>query len=58
MKVKWKILFTSTILWLSGEIYLNLAGLDEFADYSQFLENRIDWSSVVTNLIRVNSVAA
>lgn len=30
-----------------GEIYLNLSGLDEFADYSQFLQEQ---SSLLANV--------
>ncbi|VEP11701.1 conserved hypothetical protein [Hyella patelloides LEGE 07179] len=38
MKVRWKILLTSMTMWLIGEISLNLVGLDEFADYGEFLQ--------------------
>ena len=40
MKVKWKILLTSMTMWLLGEVTLNLVGLDEVADYSEFLQDK------------------
>lgn len=40
MNIRWKILCTSFILWLVGEISLNLVGLDEYADYGEFLQNK------------------
>ena len=40
MKVRWKILLTSITIWIVEEISLNLVGLDDFADYTQFLEDR------------------
>ena len=40
MRVRWKILLASMIMWLVGEVSLNLVGLDEFADYSEFLQDK------------------
>ena len=40
MKVQWKILLTSMAMWLLGEITLNLVGLDEVADYGEFLQDK------------------
>ena len=37
MKVRWKTLFTKTLIWLAAEIVLNSMGLDTLADYSEFL---------------------
>ncbi|MBD2577800.1 hypothetical protein [Oscillatoria sp. FACHB-1406] len=37
MRVYWTILFGKTGFWLATEIYLNLLGLDNLADYSEFL---------------------
>lgn len=37
MPIKWKTLFVKTIAWLAAEIYLNFLGLDDLADYSEFL---------------------
>lgn len=37
MPIKWKTLFGKTIAWLAAEIYLNFLGLDDLADYSEFL---------------------
>ena len=37
MKIKWQKLWVKTILWLGVEIILTLMGLDDLADYSEFL---------------------
>lgn len=56
MNVRWKILFTSMSMWLLGEFYLGLLGLDEFADYSQFLQDRINITTIVANSSRLYNV--
>ncbi len=40
MNVKWKILANKLIFWLAIEILLNCLGLDNIADYSDFLHKR------------------
>jgi hypothetical protein len=40
MNVNWKILANKLILWLAIEIFLNCLGLDNMADYSDFLQKR------------------
>jgi hypothetical protein len=37
MKVEWKKVLVKTTVWLAGEIVLNLVGLDNLADYSEFI---------------------
>ena len=37
MKTKWSNLVLKIIIWLSGEIYLTAIGLDNLADYSEFV---------------------
>ncbi len=37
MKIQWKKLLVKTIVWLAAEIILNLIGLDNLADYSEFI---------------------
>lgn len=37
MKTKWSTLVLKIIIWLSGEIYLTAIGLDNLADYSEFI---------------------
>ena len=37
MQVKWKTLFAKAIIWLGSEIILNFVGLDNLADYSEYL---------------------
>lgn len=40
MKRQWKTLCVKATLWLVAEIVLNLLGLDNLADYSEFLFER------------------
>lgn len=37
MKTQRKQLFTKAVAWLVAEVVLNLAGLDNLADYSEFV---------------------
>lgn len=37
MKVKWKKLITMSLMWLASEIVLNFSGLDNLADYGEFI---------------------
>jgi hypothetical protein len=47
MKVRWKVLLIKIIIWLMAEVTLTYLGLDNFADYSEFLDDR--------NLISLNT---
>ena len=40
IKVKWKKLLARTSVWLLAEISLNLIGLDDLADYGEFVFER------------------
>ena len=40
MNVRWKILLLKSILWLFAEIFLNVLGVDDLADYSEFVFER------------------
>ena len=40
MKIRWKVLLLSMTMWMLGEVSLNLVGLDEFADYTEFLQDK------------------
>ena len=37
MNVLWQRLYTRAVIWLVGEIFLTLIGLDTLADYGEFL---------------------
>ncbi len=37
MKLEWKKILLKTTIWLAVEIMLNLLGLDNLADYSEFI---------------------
>ncbi len=40
MNVKWSKLVLKTIIWLSAEMYLTAIGLDNMADYGEFVQYR------------------
>ncbi len=56
-KVLWQKLLIKTCIWLIGEIILNLIGIDDLADYSEFLfENKASLSPriVLANIALVS----
>lgn len=40
MMIQWRKLYIKAILWLGTEIFLTLIGLDDLADYGEFLYER------------------
>ena len=40
MKVQWKKLLLKTTFWLLAEIWFNFLGIDNLADYSEFVFER------------------
>ncbi|PIG94851.1 hypothetical protein CSQ79_04900 [Gloeocapsopsis sp. IPPAS B-1203] len=42
MKILWKNLLIKTVLWLVVEVILTLLGLDNIADYSEFVFGQDD----------------
>ncbi len=40
MRVRWRKLITQILIWLLAELLLNFIGLDDLADYSEFLFER------------------
>lgn len=37
MKIRWKNLVLRSAMWLATEVLLTVAGLDDLADYSEFV---------------------
>lgn len=58
MKIKWKYLLVKTTLWLVVEIIMNLLGIDNLADYGEFMlsENLHQPTIVIQHLSLVNLV--
>ena len=40
MQVKWKKLMVNILVWLAAELMLNFLGLDNLADYGEFIEQK------------------
>ena len=40
MNVRWKKLLMTTTIWLATEIWFNFLGIDNLADYSEFIFER------------------
>ena len=46
MKIQWQKLWFKIILWLGAEILLTSIGLDDLADYSEFLCQQQEMASM------------
>ncbi len=58
MKVKWRKLFVETSAWVTAEVVLNVVGLDNLADYSEFVfqsKAMLDATEAFSNLITLVS---
>lgn len=40
MKMQWQKVFVKTTVWLTAEVLLSLLGIDDLADYSEFIFER------------------
>ncbi|MBO9997808.1 MAG: hypothetical protein J7641_02180 [Cyanobacteria bacterium SID2] len=40
MNVRWKVFILKSTLWLASEVVLTIAGMDDLADYSEFVFER------------------
>ena len=61
MNVRWKKLLVKTTLWLVAEIWFNFLGIDDLADYSEFIfekgvhkkfENYKKFKETITNCFK------
>ena len=53
MNVRWQKLLVKTTLWLVAEIWLNFLGIDNLADYSEFIFERNEIPQpMLTNVAR------
>ena len=57
MTIKWPKLFSRTCVWLCAEISLTLLGLDDLADYSEFLLQNQNYLQVTQLINHVVSTA-
>lgn len=47
MQVRWKKLLLQSLIWVVSEALLSVAGLDDLADYSEFLFDKQIGHSIV-----------
>lgn len=52
MQVRWKKLLLQTLIWVATEALLTVAGLDDLADYSEFLFDK-NISPSLVNLVMI-----
>ncbi|MEM7581028.1 MAG: hypothetical protein AAF316_14520 [Cyanobacteria bacterium P01_A01_bin.80] len=57
MRVKWKKLLVKSSAWLVTEVMLNAVGLDNIADYSEFMNSQVlnQTTEALSNLITLVS---
>ena len=60
MIVQWRKLYIKIILWLGAELLLTLIGLDDLADYSEFLyeQKEAPWIGKAYPTITVDFISA
>ncbi|HIK29932.1 MAG TPA: hypothetical protein IGS17_04505 [Oscillatoriales cyanobacterium M59_W2019_021] len=53
MRVRWKTLLIQGSIWLASEVLLTLVGLDDLADYSEFVFEKylIDSSPPIVSIV-------
>ena len=47
MNVRWRKLLVKTSFWLATEIILNLVGIDDLADYSEFIYEKQNFTAKI-----------
>ena len=56
MKHQWQQLFLKVLFWLALEAVFNLIGIDDLADYSEFLitpKTTMSYQSIVINDLKI-----
>ena len=51
MQIKWKKLIIGLLIWLTSEILLNFAGIDDLVGYSEFVFERHYINNITVNFI-------
>lgn len=52
MQIRWKKLVLQSTLWLATEVLLTVAGLDDLADYSEFIFEK----HISTSIVRLEMI--
>lgn len=50
MNICWQKLLVKMLLWLAAEILLNLLGIDDLADYSEFIDENKSFSAKIEHI--------
>ena len=53
MNVRWQKLLVKLSFWLAAEIFLNLLGIDDLADYGEFIYENKDFSAKIEHVSAV-----
>ena len=57
MKVQWPKLFSQAVIWLFAEVMLTVLGLDDIADYSEFIFQDRNFAATRSALVSVATPA-
>ncbi|MEM6404499.1 MAG: hypothetical protein AAF378_22995 [Cyanobacteria bacterium P01_A01_bin.84] len=56
MNVRWRKLLLKTSFWIATEILLNLIGIDDLADYSEFVFENRDFGAKIACISGIGSM--
>ncbi|MEO1432609.1 MAG: hypothetical protein AAFV71_26755 [Cyanobacteria bacterium J06633_8] len=56
MNIRWQKLLVKTAFWLATEIILNLIGIDDLADYSEFVYENKNFGSKIARISNIGSI--
>ncbi|AFY58444.1 hypothetical protein Riv7116_6088 [Rivularia sp. PCC 7116] len=56
MNVRWQKLLVKTSFWLATEIILNLIGIDDLADYSEFVYENKNFGNKIARIYNIGSM--
>ncbi|BAY87416.1 hypothetical protein NIES267_69380 [Calothrix parasitica NIES-267] len=56
MNVRWQKLLIKTSFWLATEIVLNLIGIDDLADYSEFVYENKNFGAKLGRIYNIGSM--
>ena len=53
MNIRWQKLLVKISFWLATEIVLNMVGIDDLADYSEFIYEHKNFGAKIANIAAI-----